>query len=172
MICWMSAKNFPAFWRSWFWWKVAQFTLVHLPGLCLITLRWDCIVLMMKSPPDFFMRCVATDAGEDADRQQAKQNVEKLLAAVPGIVNTWDAKEVRCQCSWITEGLWCCGFVDSGAAWILDPKKKQTSFQSSDCSDPLHGHLVGAPLLAAAKWPNVLAKCPWCIESLPHFVFV
>lgn len=41
-------QNFPPFWRSWFWWKVAQFTLVHLPGLCLITLRWDCIVLMMK----------------------------------------------------------------------------------------------------------------------------
>ena len=31
------------------------------------------------------MRCVATDAGEDADRQQAKQNVEKLLAAVPAL---------------------------------------------------------------------------------------
>jgi len=38
-----------------------------------------------ESPPDFFMRCVATDAGEDADRQQAKQNVEKLLAAVPAL---------------------------------------------------------------------------------------
>jgi len=29
------------------------------------------------------MRCVATDAGEDADRQQAKQNVETLLKALP-----------------------------------------------------------------------------------------
>lgn len=36
-----------------------------------------------ESPPDFFMRCVATDAGEDADRQQAKQNVETLLKALP-----------------------------------------------------------------------------------------
>ena len=31
------------------------------------------------------MRCVATDAGEDDDRQQAKQNVEQLLAAVPAL---------------------------------------------------------------------------------------
>ena len=32
-----------------------------------------------ESPPDFFMRCVATDAGEDADRpSDSKQNCLKL----------------------------------------------------------------------------------------------
>ncbi|CAK9049462.1 Protein white [Durusdinium trenchii] len=36
-----------------------------------------------ESPPDFFMRCVATDAGEDAERIEAKANMEKLLKALP-----------------------------------------------------------------------------------------
>lgn len=38
-----------------------------------------------ESPPDFFMRCVATDAGEDEERQQARKNVEILLKSLPAL---------------------------------------------------------------------------------------
>ena len=35
-----------------------------------------------ESPADFFMRCVAVNAGEEAARQEAQENVKKLLGAV------------------------------------------------------------------------------------------
>ena len=44
-----------------------------------------------ESPPDFFMRCVATDAGEDEQRREAQENVEKLLKVQTS--NTMNALE-------------------------------------------------------------------------------
>ena len=35
-----------------------------------------------ESPADFFMRCVAVNAGEENARQEARENVQKLLGAV------------------------------------------------------------------------------------------
>mmetsp|Transcript_97686 Transcript_97686/g.252800 ORF Transcript_97686/g.252800 Transcript_97686/m.252800 type:complete len:1244 (-) Transcript_97686:31-3762(-) len=50
-------------------------TLAHFKSLNLICPR-------DVSPPDFFMRCVATDAGEEEDRQASRQAVQKLVDSV------------------------------------------------------------------------------------------